>query len=144
MGGSWGHAMTSRKPANQLLLMCPFLACIAVGIVTGAILTPDYCICEMSPELLADAKEAHADYKANRIVRRVRVEVYNGCDLDVHIVRWVRGGAYGFARARNSLRHFWVNGQGFDVFRFDENDLFVCINDSYLQQLDNGIPRDSP
>ncbi len=133
--------MTCRKPAKQLLLTCAFLACVAIGFVTGALLRPDYSLHKMSPELLADAKKMYVDYKANRTVRRLRLVVYDGCELDVHIVRGVRGGAYGFAPARNSLLNFWVVGHGFEVFRFDENDVFVCINDSYLQELDSGIPR---
>lgn len=76
-----------------------------------------------------------SQFKQGKFIETIRLPVLN-CDIDVPIVQSVRGARYGFVKSRDPLNKFWIIGEGYQIYVYDDHHLFVSISDWHAIELE--------
>jgi hypothetical protein len=120
-----------------------FLGCLFGALVSSSTRS-DPALHELGPLLRKEAERLFVDFKNKNIIKHVQLTVIDRCSLDVSIVSVVRGGEYGFVSLDHLPPQFWLQSDGFMVNKFDQNHLFVSIQDWYILELERRPPGEKP
>jgi hypothetical protein len=85
----------------------------------------------MPPDLEARAAAMFVDFQNKRVAARTTLNILGDRDREVAIVGSFDAGVAGFMRIPTSVHVFYVVGDGFKAFRFNNECVFVIIKGSY-------------
>jgi hypothetical protein len=127
------------------VVLAPALGCVvsflAGGLFWAVVVGRGPEMYEMTDGEREQAQSLIVDFKNGKIRKRVRLDLTTDNSLDVQIVAFRRGGAYGFVRMSEPVRFWWIENRGFRVKKFDDYHLFVAMNDWYLDEFERGLMR---
>jgi hypothetical protein len=123
------------KRANVARVLALLLTGALVGLVGGRYMPRPKQLHELGPRLAAEADQLFANLQKNKVKRHIKLRIIDCWDVDVAIVGEFLGADLGFARVAEVPPFFWVDSDGFEVWRYDEHHLFITITDWYQRDL---------
>jgi hypothetical protein len=128
--------MTLERASHTVALVFIFVGGLLIGAFVAAARPAGPELHELSGEMLNEANEAFKDYEANMIRKHVSVALFDGCKLNVAIIREFREVGYGYAEVADLPRQFWVSRHGVSIYRYDNHHLFFALSDWYIAEVE--------
>ena len=97
---------------------------------------------EMGPELEARAAAMFMDFQNKRVTERITLNIVGDCATEVAVVDKFDIGVAGFVRTSSPVYQFYVIGERINVYRFNNEYLFVIIKELYRSELKRGRGRE--
>jgi hypothetical protein len=80
-------------------------------------------------------------YLSKKIAYHIKLHPIGACSFDVAIVDESRGADSGFVALDSPVTQFFVLGDGYKIYRYDKDHLFVILSDWYVNQLKRSPER---
>src|SRR5262245_33240495 len=113
----------------RTVLMSLFFAGGAVG---GAAVGMSLVRCDeeyhgISSSFRGDVDKMYLDFQNGKIIKRVKLPLPGGCDLEAGVVSEMRNADHGFVALHNPTRDLVLYTEGIMIDNFDDHHLFVTI-----------------
>jgi hypothetical protein len=87
------------------------------------------------PEFRGEVDQFFGDYLSKKWRDHIQVNVVDGMTFDVEIVATYSGAEYGFVTTSRKLGPiFFISGEGFRIYRYNDRNLFFMISDWYARE----------